>query len=756
MISLDCETTGVDWRHGARPFFITCQHDDGKQSYYEWDVDPLTRKVDVPEEDVRKIRDLLAVIKGWSTFDAKTAERHKVVGQNSRFDVTALSFIGITDWPWEMTHDTLAMGHLLASNQPHDLTSMALTYLGEDIEPLETALGEATQKCRRLVQGARGKLKRAGEAGDWEGVADEDREASQWAIAEHGRPDMPSCPKSARNKAGRGEDRDKSWKYDTWLPHALCKWAKGRQQKWLSAATLKEVQRKARPWWWEYDDPHHPYWTVLSDYSNKDSEITLALWLVMRQECERRGLWEVYNNFSRRRGEVAQSVEVRGMTLNRKRLRQQRERYAAESNQAVEKCVGIASQYGHDLKMPKGDMNDSLRNFCFGEDNLGLPVMNWTEGGQPSLNKQSLDDYLARMEADDYRLEFVKGIRDKRGRDKAVAALDGYEKFLLPIDGGDGGEWCRLHPSLNPTGTDHLRWSSNNPNSQNVSKREGFNLRWCFGPAPGREWWSLDAANIELRIPAYCAGEKDVVWVFDHPNDPPYYGSYHLVVFDLLHPELFKEHGKAVKTLFESTWYQWCKNGTYCKQYGGQRAKVDATYHVRGADEKLEHRFPRIAEFNRRTVEYAQKNGLVETIPDRNIDPDRGYPLIINRTEFGRVEPTKPFNYKISGTACQWMGMAMFACEDRLREWRGRGFDGYITAQVHDELVFDLPRRGDPVAESKERGGRGPLFRAQSTSNLWRVRVLQRLMERCGNGINVPTPVSVEYHSDNWSEGVSL
>ena len=65
----------------------------------------------------------------------------------------------------------------------------------------------------------------------------------------------------------------------------------------------------------------------------------------------------------------------------------------------------------------------------------------------------------------------------------------------------DLSNWRKLHTSLNMCGTDTLRWSSNNPNSQNISKKEGFNLRYAFGPAPGREWWSLDGqAGIGPRM----------------------------------------------------------------------------------------------------------------------------------------------------------------------------------------------------------------------------------------------------------------
>ena len=75
--------------------------------------------------------------------------------------------------------------------------------------------------------------------------------------------------------------------------------------------------------------------------------------------------------------------------------------------------------------------------------------------------------------------------------------------------------------------------------------------------------------------------------------------------------------------------------------------------------------------------------------------------------------------------------------------------------QVHDALVFAMRSHGDPVKENeqvKKANGKA-VFR---TSNLWRVRVLQKLMESCGDSINVPTPVSVEYHDTSWDVGVQL
>jgi hypothetical protein len=326
--------------------------------------------------------------------------------------------------------------------------------------------------------------------------------------------------------------------------------------------------------------------------------------------------------------------------------------------------------------------------------------------------------------------------------------------------------WQVLHPNLNPTGTDTLRWSSSNPNAQNISKQkdaQGVTLRTLFGPAPGREWWSLDAQNIERRIPAYEAGEADIIALFERPDDPPYYGSEHLLVCHLLHRELFEAcrgedgevDGRLFKKRYADTWYQWVKNFNFAVQYGCQEAKGDATAHVRGAWAKVKSRFRAQESLNQKLCRMADRLGYVETIPDKEVDPRRGYPLLCTRSEWGRISPTIPLSYHVQGTACWWMMRAMVKCQALLDRWRV-GFDGHITLQVHDELVFDLPARGDPVSDSKVRGGRGPLVRTQKMSNLWRVRELQATMASCGDAIGVPTPVGVEYHRDNWGEGATL
>lgn len=276
-------------------------------------------------------------------------------------------------------------------------------------------------------------------------------------------------------------------------------------------------------------------------------------------------------------------------------------------------------------------------------------------------------------------------------------------------------------------------------NSQNVDKHpdnRGFSLRRVFGPAPGREWWPIDYENIELRIPAFEAGEKELMDVFLRPDDAPYYGSYHLVIFELLHPDKFRKFGKRCKDEFASTWYQWVKNGNFAVLYGAMERKADLTYRVPGAYRLIRGRFPKMAALADRMVARANRTGGVETIPDRNVDPLRGYPIVCARGQRGEISPTVPFNYHIQSTAMWCTARAMVRTDEQCQQWRAAGFDAWLALQVHDEIVFDLPA-----------GGR---------KNLPRVNRLVALMEQSGEDIGVPLKAAAKYCPNNWAAAEEL
>lgn len=777
MISLDTETTGLDIRHGAKPFLVTICNEEGENTFWEWDVDPYTRQPSVPKDDLREI--------------ANEIDRaNTLILQNPKFDFTALSALGIEPqegWPWHKVYDTLLAGHLLASNQPHDLTTMVLMYLGVNVQPYEDAIKEATKECRRLCQGKKPK--------------------HDWRIANANEPDMPSAKAT-------------TWKYDMWLPRFVvldcvrrldfgnlpsdpqqptvgrinkCKVPIGRGTKWGNPYKIgpdgncREVILKYADYVLKSDlmdnlpelygqvlgcycSPKlchgdilralcHPWRTVCSEYANSDSASTLQLFKRQRELLKKRGLWRIYKE-RMKIPPIISKMEDFGVTLNKPRLEEQETEYRRESVTAGRTCLAIARKRGKELTLPKSGNNASLLSFVFDEDGLDLPPKKRSQKtGKPSLDKSVIDDYLATLPKGSPGLRFVEALRAKRKRDTVLGFMASYRKFWLVWDGYtynpemtyDEVDWHRLHPSLNPTGTDTLRFACSNPNTQQVSKQEEFNIRYCFGPAPGREWWCLDAKNLELRIPAYEVNEREMVELFERADEGPYYGSVHSLMFHIVYPKEFEACDGDVKDQ-EPTKYGKVKTGDFAVQYGSveQSGTADRAYGVKGAFERVKRRFRKIhgpGGLNERMIAYAQKHGYVETMPDKTVDPKRGYPLYCSRSRWGKVLPTVPLNYHVQGTAMWWMMKAMIRCQEYLDTLNGH----YMVMQVHDEIVFDFPKSKCSLGKTTKK-----YIGSQHLFNLSKIRKIARLMEQGGDDIGVPTPVSIEYHGETWSEGVPL
>lgn len=724
-IALDTEDTGVDFHHGARPFFVTIAYEDGdeiRNRSWQWAVNPVTRMPAIPPGDLQEIR-------------REIASADRIVGQNLKFDAHALATIGIAV-PWDRVDDTLISGHLLASSQPHNLTAMVGDYLGIDIKPweakLEAAVREASKIAKRDFSGSlQGNLAPGGKVDI----------VPRWRIAKKGDPMMPSAKGKDAEKRGKGVEDGAIWRHDFWLPAALAK-------------------KLGYP-------PGHPWHTVLAEYSNCDSATTLALWRVMERELTEQKLWPLYRAKMMNLPGLYE-MEERGATVIKSEMACIQGEYCLEIAERTEECLRIAKEHDYDLVIPKQGNNGSLTTFVF--DVLRLPVVKHTKmtdkggGGNPSFDKDVIEEYKKTLDGD--QLAFIKALSAVRKRAKSNDFFAAYEKFGIPAP----GNILRLHPSVNPTATATTRLSMSTPNLQQVSRQESVcedchgdgcaacddtgedlhSARKVFGPAPGREWWSADAKNIELRIPAYESGEEALIELFERPDDPPFYGSQHMLNMSIVYDDVWEAEVRAVglekvgphcKKKYASTHYHWTKCGGLAMQYQCGEETADRTFRRNGSYARLKEFFANVGKLNSYWVDFAQRNGYVETIPDKSLGNVRGYPLLCQRNEWGRNKPTIPLNYHVQGTAGWWMVQAMNRCRAQLLEWRKEGFDGYMALTVHDEIVFDFP------AAKMVNGKPG---------NLWRARILQKLMEQGGLDINIPTPVSLEHHAKSWAEGAAV
>lgn len=545
----------------------------------------------------------------------------------------------------------------------------------------------------------------------------------------------------------------------------------------------------------------HDWWTVLKEYADPDPTVTLHIKDVHMELLRQRNLEKIYE-VRRKIPRINYMMESRGVSFSMERLKELRDEYTEGAKEAEAKCIALAGEgpcldcikakekaakdeaAGKVTKKPKKPkpckrcngtgraplldalstgVSNALRYTAFNHFKLSSPFK--TDSGEPALNAKAVEFWKATLDSKSKPATFIRNMSGFRSRATAISFMNSYERFgvkYIPVkitDKVTGAGWYILHPSLNPTGSNTLRWTSSNPNEQNISKKEGFNLRYCFGPLPGREWWSMDAQNIELRIPAYESGEQELIDLFERPNEPPYFGSNHMLIFHTLHPDKWNEQlrlvgpdkvAKTIKTMYASSWYQWTKNGNFAVQYGAmeESGTADAAYHIPGAQRIIQSRFTKQSALNQKCIEYAEEYGYVETIPDITVDPERGYPLLCTRTEWGRILPTVPLNYHVQGTAMWWMMKAMIRVQEYLDEVnKERGGDYCMVMQVHDELVFDFPRsQRDPTK----------MMSRKNLTNLFIVEECARLMKMGGNDIGLPTPVSVSYHPESWAKDVEV
>ncbi|MCK9568805.1 DNA polymerase [Candidatus Pacearchaeota archaeon] len=749
MISLDTEDTGLDLKHGAKPYLVTFCDEGGNNTWYEWDVNPVTRQPIVPAEDLVEIRN-------------RFEEADSVVLQNPKFDWGALGtvFDSMDWWDWGKVYDTLLAGHLLASNQPHDLTSMSIVYLGVNAQPFEDALEVACLEARRIAK----------------------HKYPTWRIAKAGLPEMPSA-------------KEKTWKYDAWLPRAVAKqecyptgkcevvnlrrekfdvridrttkWGNpfhigvdgsrseviDKYRRWITGnkklmACLPELEGKRLGCFCKPQECHgdvlagllaelaHPWWTVCSDYANSDSAVTLPLFKKQRELIKKKGLWRIYQERLKLLPALC-SMELRGVTISKQRTDELKKQYIKSSAECHRTCVKLSK--GRIKTLPKAGASNDLKSVLF--DGFQLETERRTKKGNISVDKYALDEWLATLPREGVPYKFIANLKAYRKRQTALGYIASYEKFWLPYADKLGyplPAWRVLYPSLNPTGTDTLRFSSSNPNSQQISKQEiaemgqegGHNARYMFGPAPGREWWSFDYENLELRIPAYESGEKVMIDLFEKPDEPPYFGSYHLMNASIIYPDLFwplAEEKGAFKKKYASTWYQWVKNFGFAFSYGCMQPTGDRAAHRAGAYDLVKDRLSEHSKLNKKMIDLANKQGYVETIPDKTVDPKHGYPIYCTRSRWGSVSPTIPLNYHTQSSAMWCTMKAMIRVHQYLLKQR----DCHMVMQIHDEIVIDLP--------AKKNLGNQPI-----------VNRVKQLMEMSGDDIGIPLKVAAEYHPVAW------
>ena len=238
----------------------------------------------------------------------------------------------------------------------------------------------------------------------------------------------------------------------------------------------------------------------------------------------------------------------------------------------------------------------------------------------------------------------------------------------------------RIHTTYNQVVTSTGRLNSQDPNLQNIPIRSerGQEIRKAFVPRDDNYLLlSADYSQIELRIIAALSREAGLLEAFRNGADvhtataARVYGIFP----DLVTPEMRRK----------------AKMVNYGIAYGisafglSQRLGIPRKEAAEIIDQYFKQ-FPGIRRYMDETIEFARKNGYVETVTGR-----RRYLRDIrssNNTIRSAAE-RNAINAPIQGTAADMIKIAMVHIH---RELLGQKLKTKMLLQVHDELVFDLYR----------------------------------------------------------------
>ena len=397
-----------------------------------------------------------------------------------------------------------------------------------------------------------------------------------------------------------------------------------------------------------------------TEYAVEDADITLQLKQHFEKEMAAADTLTLYKKVELPLVEVLTDMECEGINLDTDFLSELSKGLSSDI-QKLEKAIFEAAGETFNLASPK-----QLGPILFEKLKL-VDKPKKTKTGQYSTAEDVLS-YLAK----DHPI--VSDILDWRSLQKLQNTyVDALPKEINPKTG-------RVHTIYNQAVAATGRLSSNNPNLQNIPIRteRGQQVRKAFIPRDENHvLMAADYSQIELRIIAALSKDEGMVSAFQNNED--IHAATAAKVFGVPLEEVTREQRSNAKTVNFGIIYGVSAFGL-SQQTNLNRAEskeLIETYYAT---------YPKLRAYIQDQIDFARDHGYVATVLGR-----RRYLKDINSQNAivrGAAE-RNAVNAPIQGSAADIIKLAMIAIQKRLRQEK---WNSKMLLQVHDELVFDVPK----------------------------------------------------------------
>ena len=237
----------------------------------------------------------------------------------------------------------------------------------------------------------------------------------------------------------------------------------------------------------------------------------------------------------------------------------------------------------------------------------------------------------------------------------------------------------RIHSNFSSTSTITGRFSSNNPNLQNIPIKsvEGRKIRESFVAAKNHFLISADYSQIELRVIAHVAKINNLIRDFKENKD--IHRSTAAQVFHIPEAQVSDEIRSKAKAINFGIIYGISAFGL-ARQLDIPRQ--EAAIYIKSYLET----YPGIEQYMKDYIELARAQGFVQTLSGRKCfirEINNKNPMI--RQEAERLAINAP----IQGSAADIIKLAMINLDRKFRELN---LHSKIIMQIHDELVIEAPQ----------------------------------------------------------------
>ncbi|MCC3245170.1 DNA polymerase I [Methylocystis sp. WRRC1] len=397
-----------------------------------------------------------------------------------------------------------------------------------------------------------------------------------------------------------------------------------------------------------------------TEYAAEDADVTLRLWRALKPRLAAEHMTNVYETLERPMVATLAGMERRGITIDRAMLSRLSGEFAQDMARLEADIFDLAGET-FNLGSPK-----QLGDILFGK--MGLPGAKKTATGAWSTSASVLEDLA--NEGND----FARRILDWRQLSKLKST------YTDALPGFVNKETGRVHTSYALAATTTGRLSSSDPNLQNIPVRNeaGRKIRKAFVASPGHVLISADYSQIELRLLAHIADIPQLKKAFADGMD--IHAMTASEMFGVPVKDMPPEVRRRAKAINFGIIYGISAFGL-ANQLSIPREEAGAYI------KRYFERFPGIRDYMEATKKLVRETGSVTTIFGRVCHfPRIGSANASDRAFYERAAINAP----IQGAAADIIRRAMVRMDDALAS---EGLKAQMLLQVHDELVFEAPKK---------------------------------------------------------------